>query len=225
MSVKDVIKSSVYENLGGGTGLSIYEIIFILAVTCLVGIYIYYTYKCFARAEFYSKELNITLAGMAIIVAAIMIAMQSNLLVSLGMVGALSIVRFRTAVKSPIDLLYLFWSISAGIICGVGLYVLAIVLCIIMTAVLWFLGRLPASRTPGLVVIRMSMDTDMAGVEKVISDNAKKADKKSASIKGSVRELICEVTASDINALVNAVNDIEGVNSVNYLEHSGEFRG
>ena len=129
MSVKDVIKQSVYESLGGGTNLSVPNIAVILMISCLLGVYLFGIYKTTSKAAFYSKDLNITIAGMPIIVSAIMIAMQSNLLVSLGMVGALSIVRFRSAVKNPLDLLYLFWSISAGIIAGVGLTVLAILLC------------------------------------------------------------------------------------------------
>lgn len=162
MSVTDVIKDGVYEKLAGGTGLSYWDIVIILAVSCLVGIYIYLIYKNFSKSEFYSRDLNITMAGMAVVVAAIMIAMQSNLLVSLGMVGALSIVRFRTAIKSPIDLLYLFWSISAGIICGVGLYVLGAVLCIIMTLLIFILGKIPNNKAPQLLVIRMSGDADSA---------------------------------------------------------------
>ena len=127
MSVKDVIKNSVYESLGGGTTMTAQTVILILMVSCLAGVYLYFVYKLSAKTAFYSKDMNITIAGMPVIVAAIMIAMQSNLLVSLGMVGALSIVRFRSAVKNPLDLLYLFWAISAGIITGVGLYVLALV--------------------------------------------------------------------------------------------------
>lgn len=101
MSVKDVIKNSVYESLGGGTTMNAKTVILILLLACLAGIYIYAIYKLSSRTAFYSKDLNITMAGMPVIVAAIMIAMQSNLLVSLGMVGALSIVRFRNAVKNP----------------------------------------------------------------------------------------------------------------------------
>lgn len=140
MSVKDVIKSSVYESLAGGTGLHFGEVCFILVLSFIIGGYIFFVYKGFSKSAFYSKDLNVTLATICIVVAAIMVAMQSNLLVSLGMVGALSIVRFRTAVKNPMDLLYLFWSISVGIICGVGLYVLAACLCIIMTIAIFVCG-------------------------------------------------------------------------------------
>lgn len=154
MSVKDVIRNSVYESLGGGTNLSARGILFILMIACLIGLYIYFVYKMTSKAAFYSKDLNITIAGLPVIVAAIMIAMQSNLIVSLGMVGALSIVRFRNAVKNPLDLLYLFWTISVGIISGVGLSVLAIGLCIVMTTLLLVLEMLPNSKANSLLVLR-----------------------------------------------------------------------
>ena len=141
MSVKDVIKNSVYESLGGGTTMSAKTVILILLIACLMGVYIFLVYKLSSKTAFYSKDLNLTIAGMPVIVAAIMIAMQSNLLVSLGMVGALSIVRFRNALKNPLDLLYLFWAISAGIITGVGLYVLALVLSFIMTLLLFLIDK------------------------------------------------------------------------------------
>lgn len=225
MSVKDVIKSSVFEKLGAGTGLSIYEIIIILVVACLIGIYVFFVYKTFTHSEFYSKDFNITLIGMTIVVAAIMIAMQSNLLVSLGMVGALSIVRFRTAVKSPLDLLYLFWSISAGIICGVGLYILAIVLCLIMTLALWLFGRIKTNRTPGLLVVRMSVEAISEDVEDTVYDFGKSVCLKSTSVKGRTKEVIYQVDATDYNKLVEEISKIDGVASANYLEHDGEFRG
>ena len=154
MSIKDVIKSSVYESLGGGTNLSARSILLLLAIAALVGIYIFMVYKLSSKSAFYSRDLNVTLAGMPIIVAAIMIAMQSNLLVSLGMVGALSIVRFRNAVKNPMGLLYLFWSISAGIIVGVGLYLLSFALCIVMTILLLALDMVPNAKAPDLLVLR-----------------------------------------------------------------------
>ena len=169
MSIKDVIKNSVYESLGGGTNLSVKGILLLLVIAALVGLYIFAVYKFSSKSAFYSKDLNVTLAGMPIIVAAIMIAMQSNLLVSLGMVGALSIVRFRNAVKNPMDLLYLFWSISAGIIVGVGLYMLSFVLCIVMTVLLLALDLVPNAKAPDLLVLRaVATDIDYEDLEKLL---------------------------------------------------------
>ena len=169
MSIKDVIKNSVYESLGGGTSLSAKNILLLLVIAALVGIYIFMVYKLASKSAFYSKDLNVTLAGMPIIVAAIMIAMQSNLLVSLGMVGALSIVRFRNAVKNPMDLLYLFWSVSAGIIVGVGLYLLSFVLCIVMTVLLLALDLVPGAKAPDLLVLRaLAVEINYEDLEKLL---------------------------------------------------------
>jgi hypothetical protein len=225
MSVKDVIKNSVYESFGAGAGLTFGEICLILFAACLVGAFIYFVYKNFSKSAFYSKDLNMTLAGLTVIVAAIMVAMQSNLLVSLGMVGALSIVRFRTAVKNPIDLLYLFWSISEGIICGVGLYALAAVLCVIMPILLWILWLVPNSKAPALLVIRCDMEMDLSELETSIKKNSKYAKQTSVSVKNQEKEVIYEVNSNKQNVLVSQISRMNGVKSVNWLEHHGEMRG
>lgn len=224
MSVKDVIKGSIYESFAGGTGMTFREAAFVLILACVVGVYIYFVYKGLSRSEFYSRDLNVTVAGLSVVVAAIMIAMQSNLLVSFGMVGALSIVRFRTAVKNPIDLLYLFWSISAGIICGVGLYVLGLVLCVIMTVLIYGLSVVPVNKAPQLLVIRMKEDADMALADQTIHSYSKYSKSKSTMIRNHETEMIYEVSTKDKNAMAKALSDMEGVISVNLLEHSGEVR-
>lgn len=225
MSFKDVIKSSVYENFAGGTGMTFVEVLLILIAASLVGIYIYYVYKTLSKSAFYARDLNVTLAGMAVVVAAIMIAMQSNLVVSLGMVGALSIVRFRTAVKNPIDLLYLFWSISAGIICGVELYILCVILCATMTILIVLLSRIPATKAPQLLVIRTGEDADMAAIDRAIESDSKYHELKSTMARQNTCEMIYEIHAQDPTALVKRLHAISGVVMVNLLEHNGEMRG
>lgn len=225
MSIKDVIKKSVYEALGGGTSISSWTVLLILAVACLVGIYIFIVYKLSSKSAFYSKDLNVTMAGMPIIVAAIMIAMQSNLLVSLGMVGALSIVRFRNAVKNPIDLLYLFWAISAGIIVGVGLYILAIVLCIIMTIVLLLLYAIPNAKAPDLLILRGSnKEIDYSKIYDIMKMNCKYYKEKARCIKGDEVELIIEFHSNKKDELLAAFDDIKQFSQVNCISHDGECR-
>lgn len=225
MSIKDVIKNSVYEAIGGAGGLTAESVILILAAACLVGIYIFMVYKLSAKSAFYSKDLNITMAGMPIIVAAIMIAMQSNLLVSLGMVGALSIVRFRNAVKNPLDLLYLFWSISAGIIVGVGLYILGLILCIIMTVLLILLSIIPNAKAPELLVLRgTDKEIDYKTLYKVISDNCKYYKEKARCTKNGETELIIEINPKNRESLFNELNNLDWLVQVNCLLHDGECR-
>ena len=225
MSVKDVIKKSVYEAIGGASGLEVGSVVLILAVACLIGIYIFTVYKLSAKSAFYSKDLNITMAGLPIIVAAIMIAMQSNLLVSLGMVGALSIVRFRNAVKNPIDLLYLFWSISASIIVGVGLHVLGIILCIIMTILLLVLNGVPNVKAPELLVLRgIDKEMNYKVLYEVIGKNCKRYKEKARCIKNGEAELIIEMFTNNKENLLQELNDLEQITQVNCLSHDGECR-
>ncbi len=225
MSFKDVIKNSVYESLGGGTNLSAKSILLLIAIAALVGLYIFAVYKLSSKSAFYSKDLNVTMAGMPIIVAAIMIAMQSNLLVSLGMVGALSIVRFRNAVKNPIDLLYLFWSISAGIIVGVGLYVLAFVLCIVMTVLLLVLDMVPNAKAPDLLVLRaLAEEVDYGEVEKILKENCKYHKEKSRSIKNGESELIIKIKTAKKEELLEAFSRVKCMTQINCISHDGECR-
>ena len=225
MSIKDVIKNSVYESLGGAIGLSLPNILLILFISCIIGIYIYIIYKTTSKAAFYSKDLNITLAGMTIIVSAILLAMQSNLIVSLGMVGALSIVRFRNAIKNPLDLLYLFWAISAGIICGVGLYLLAVLLCAIMTILLLFLEMLPNSKASSLLVIRgVQGNIDWKSINTIIKKNSKYFKEKSRSIKNKETEVIIELRTVSEEELLDELAAFSGITSLSFLSHDGEYR-
>lgn len=225
MSVKDVIKSKVYEQLGGGTGISVINIVMILLLACLIGVYIFSIYKLMSKAAFYSKDLNITLAGMPIIVAAIMLGMQSSLIVSLGMVGALSIVRFRNAVKNPLDLLYLFWAVSAGILCGVGLSILVIILCVIMTIMLAALGWLPNSKADSLLIIHTTNDTsEWKNIRSLIEKYSKHYKEKSRNITKVNTEIIIELRCTDEEELLNGLNKIESIQQLNLLSHDGEYR-
>lgn len=225
MSVKDVIKNSVIDAIGGGGGLSTGTVVMILAAACLMGIYIYAVYKLSAKSAFYSKDLNITLAGLPLIVAAIMIAMQSNLLVSLGMVGALSIVRFRNAVKNPMDLLYLFWSISVGIIIGIGLYLLGVVLSILMTVLLLILDIVPNNKAPELLILRSAdkkMDYD--ALYKEIKSSCGYYKEKARCVKNGEVELIIEVRMKNKEELLDKLNNMKELTQVNCLAHDGECR-
>lgn len=225
MSIKDVIKNSVYESLGGAIGLSLPNILLILFISCIIGIYIYIIYKTTSKAAFYSRDFNITLAGMTIIVSAILLAMQSNLIVSLGMVGALSIVRFRNAIKNPLDLLYLFWAISAGIICGVGLYLLAVLLCAIMTILLLFLEMLPNSKASSLLVIRgVQGNIDWKSINTIIKKNSKYFKEKSRSIKNKETEVIIELRTASEEELLDELAAFSGITSLSFLSHDGEYR-
>lgn len=224
-TIRDVIGDSVYEYFTGGTGFSVKEILLILAVASIIGTYIFWIYKNFTKSAFYSRDLNITMGAMCLVVAAIMVAMQSNLLVSLGMVGALSIVRFRTAVKNPLDLLYLFWAISEGIIIGVELYVLGIMLCVLMTFVIWILRIVPNAKAPSILIVRVDAEFDSEEIQKIIKSHASYCHLSSTSIRNGERENIYEIKVSDEMKLTKELQEIDKIKVINYLEHDGEIRG
>ena len=181
MSTNDVIKNSILDSISGGDYLNTSTILGILFFAVLIGIYIYAVYRFSSKSAFYSKDLNIAMAGMPILVAAIMVAMQANLIVSLGMVGALSIVRFRTAVKNPLDLMYLFWAVSAGIICGVNLKVLALIVSAAMTVLILLLQLLPSIQAPMVLVLRSNeADADWKKIKDCVKSNTKAAKQKAA---------------------------------------------
>ena len=164
------------------------------------------------------------MACMTVVVAAIMIAMQSNLIVSLGMVGALSIVRFRTAVKNPLDLLYLFWTISAGIICGVGLFPLCGLLCILMTLLLYVLGRIPNNSAPQLLIVNADKEISSKTVSDCVAANTSKFKQKCVIVKNGNKELIYQVRVKSVDELVDSIEKLENVKSVTCIEHEGEMR-
>lgn len=225
MSTKDVIKSSVYESIVGGGALTASSIIFILVIAAIIGIYIFAVYKLTSKAAFYSRDLNVTIAGLPVIVAAIMVAMQSNLIVSLGMVGALSIVRFRNAVKNPLDLLYLFWTISAGIICGVGLKLLAVILCVMMTVLILVLQMLPNSRGTSILIIRTGDDTvDWDEVEHILNNYGKRVKEKSNSYRSGETEVIYELITSRQAELMKELKEHKELQQIHFLDHDGEYR-
>ena len=225
MSTKDVIKNSILESLSGGTALDARTLLGIIIFAALIGVYVYLVYRFSAKKAFYSKDLNITLAGMPIIVSAIMIAMQANLLVSLGMVGALSIVRFRTAVKNPLDLLFLFWTISAGIICGVNLKVLALVLCAVMTFLILVLQMLPQMSAPSVLLIKGdSKEADWEEIKSCVSEHTKTAKLQTEGFRSGQTELIYEVRMKADSKLVSELQKFDSLQSVNLLAHDGELR-
>ena len=225
MSVKDVIKQSVLTQFGSSAEMSSKTIVILLISSVLIGSYLFVLYKNQSKTAFYSKDINITIAGLPVIVCAIMIAMQSNLIVSLGMVGALSIVRFRNAVKNPLDLLYFFWSISAGIICGVGLVALAVILCAVMTGMILILGIIPNTRATSLIVLYSSKDdVNWSSIQELLKRHGRCVKEKSRNITSGQTEIIYELIAKDEEQLISELKANDMIERISYLSHDGELR-
>ena len=220
----DEIKKAVINAFAGSGEMSVWRILFLLAAAGLIGLYVFAIYKNQSKSAFYSKDMNITMAGLPIIVCGILIAMQSSLVVSLGMVGALSIVRFRNAVKSPLDLLYLFWSVSAGIMCGVGLAVLALLLCLVMTLLVVLLQLVPNAKASSVVVLRTAKETDWNAVRELLNKYGKNVKQKSRSIQAGQTEIIFELFTKEEDQLIGELEKLETIDQISFLSHDGEYR-
>ncbi|MBQ4067515.1 MAG: DUF4956 domain-containing protein [Clostridia bacterium] len=223
MSFTDIIKKSVLEGFNAGD-LSTTDIITSLGISLLVGLFIYIIYRLSTKGGFYNRSFNKALATLPVITAAIMLAMQSNLVISLGMVGALSIVRFRNAVKDSADLTFLFWSISAGIISGAGLFKLCLILCLAVTALVFLLDLIPTFRAPCVLVISASSDSKEKDIIECIKkfSHSMRIRSRSATSKGY--DWVIEIRVRKGAELVSALSDIKYVKSVNLLSHDGEVR-
>ena len=224
MSFKDIITNNLLNGFSGAD-ITVAEIITTLGVTFLIALYLFVVYRLITENAFYSKEYNIAMVAMAIVTAGIILAMQSSLVISLGMVGALSIVRFRTAIKEPIDLLFLFWSIGTGIICGAGLYKVAVILAICVTIAIAILRLIPQRRTNSLLFVghRGNLSTD--DIIKAVEGFGKVVSVKSVNTTASGTSMAFEVTVTYPDKMVSAIRGLDGVDTVSVVSHDGEFRG
>lgn len=221
MGFKDVFKKSFLE---GFTSMDITtgKIAATLIVTALLALYIFAIYRLVTRKVFYSKNFNISLAVMSLITSAIILAMQSNLVISLGMVGALSIVRFRTAIKDPMDLAFLFWSISIGIICGAGLYEIALVTSVGVTVFILVLDMLPVGKAPMMLVVNSSEMNGEKAVLDVVGKYARYYKVKSRNLSKGRLDMVVELRVKDESALVSEVAALEGMIGASLIAHDGE---
>lgn len=221
MSFKDILKQSFLEGYTD-TDIGTKTIIMTFLLVCVLALYIFFVYRIATRKTFYSMSFNIALAGVAVITAAIVLTMQSSIIVSLGMVGALSIVRFRTAIKDAMDLMFLFWSISVGIICGAGFAEIALILSVVVTLGIILLQLLPVAKAPMVLIV----NADAADVEKAVIEEIKKGTKylkiKSRNMTRDALDLVIEVRTKEGAELIQRIMEIKGVASASLLSHDGE---
>ena len=223
MSIKDAIKKSVLQEFTD-PAVTMGDIAAALGMAAVLALYIYLIYKLVTRSAFYSRDFNKSLAMLPVITAGILLAMQSSFVISLGSVGALSIVRFRNAVKDPMDLVFLFWSISIGIVCGAKLYALAILLSLVLTVLVFLLDLIPAAKSPMLLVMNGSDASVEAALQPILKQQAKAAHVKSRNLTTAGIDLIVELRPNDPPALVQACAALPGVQSVSLLDHDGQIR-
>ena len=205
-------------------GMSYKRMLFALLFSTGLSLYIYIVYRGMAKQSFYSKSFNITLPIITVLTTAIVVAMQANLVVSLGMVGALSIVRFRTAIKDPMDLGFVFWAITVGIISGTEIYGLAILTSLIITIAVLALQKVPMKEAPHLLIINGHDPEYEKKIQPLLKKLTSRYEVKSRNLRKNSLDVIIEIKSQKGADLIQAIRQIEGIESVSILNHDGSMR-
>lgn len=217
----DIIKRTLINGYEAAD-IGIKSVFVALLVTLVIAVYIFIIYRSITSKTFYSKNFNISLVGVSLITTTIIATIQASLVVSLGMVGALSIVRFRTAIKNPMDLMFLFWAISVGIICGAGHAFFAIELSMILTIAVMFLEWIPVKKAPMILII----NCDDVNAEERVNSCLKKYSKhftvKSRNMTSERLDMTIELRTDEATNMLKELINVSGVISANLLQHDGE---
>ena len=225
MSVQDFIKKSILES-GAFDGASLANIALGLITAVLMGAVIYYTYSKFYVGVIYSRGFAITLVGMTVLTAMVTLAISTNIVISLGMVGALSIVRFRTAIKEPLDIAFLFWSIAAGIVLAAGLIPLAVLGSVVIGVILLVFVNKKSHCNPYIVVLSCADSVTENKAVEFLKNNVQKCVVKSKTATSGLIELNLEVRLLSENTdFINALSNMPGVNSAVLVSYNGEYMG
>lgn len=221
MTFNDIFKSSFLEK---ATSFSVLDTVIALGLAFALGLFIFYVYKKTFNGVMYSASFGVSLMAMTLITTLIILAVTSNVILSLGMVGALSIVRFRTAIKEPMDIAFLFWSISAGIVTGAGLIPLAVFGSLFIGIILVIFVNKKSSDTPYIVVVNCKDDTSEKAVTEKINSSVKKSMVKSKSVSSNGIELTIEVRLKDATTqFVNEISAIDGVSNAVLVSFNGDY--
>lgn len=223
MTFNDIFKSSFLENI---SSISVLDMLLTLVLSFGIGLFIFLVYKKTYQGVMYSSTFGTTLIALTMITSAVILAVTSNVVLSLGMVGALSIVRFRTAIKDPLDIAFLFWAIGAGIILAAGMIPLAVISSVVIGLILLFFVNKKSHTHPYMIVL----NCDNHSVEEKATEFMKKnvnrcVVKSKTAVKGAI-ELNVEVRLKDDNTdFINALAEMSGVNSAVIVSYNGDYMG
>ena len=223
MTFNDIFKSSFLENV---TSASLLDMVIALALAFGIGIFIFLIYKKTYAGVMYSSSFGVTLVAMTMITTLVILAVTSNIVLSLGMVGALSIVRFRAAIKEPMDIAFLFWAITAGIVLAAGLIPLAIFGSIVIGVIILVFANHKDRSEPYIVVVRCDGHQSEKAAEQFLSEHTKRCTVKSKAAQKDSVELNVEVRLKDDDTdFINALAELEGVHSAVLVSYNGDYMG
>lgn len=223
MTFRGIFKSSFLENV---SSVSILDMALALALAFGLGVFIFLVYKKTYTGVMYSSSFGVTLIALTMITTLVILAVTSNVVLSLGMVGALSIVRFRTAIKEPLDIAFLFWSIAVGIVLAAGMIPLAVIGSVIIGLILLVFVNRKSHANPYIVVLQCSdHESEKAAREYLEKMTQHCTVKSKAAQKGSI-ELNMEIRLKDDNTdFINILSEMNGVSSAVLVSYNGEYMG
>ena len=223
MSFNDIFKSSFLENVAA---VSVFDIALSLVLAFLIGLFIFLVYKKTYQGVMYSSSFGVALVALVMITTLVILAVTSNVVLSLGMVGALSLVRFRTAIKEPLDLAFLFWSIADGIVLAAGMIPLAVIGTIFIGIILLIFVNRKSSKNPYILVVSCDNIDSEEKVLAFVDENVKKSVVKSKSVRRGNTELNMEVRLKNEDAtFVSGLAGIDGVTSAVLVSYNGDYMG
>lgn len=221
MTFNDIFKSNFLDQVAG---FSFLDMVISLALAFAIGLFIFEVYRKTYRGVMYSRSFGITLMALAMITDLTIMTVTSNVVLSLGMVGALSIVRFRTAIKEPLDIAFLFWSIAVGIMLGAGMIPLAVFGSIILGVILLIFTNHTTSETPYILVLQCENEEAERSATAVIEKAVKRHVVKSKTVTKGGIELTTEVRLSDDSTrFVNELSSLSGVHNATLVSYNGEY--
>lgn len=223
MSFQDIFRSSFLENV---TEFSLLDTCIGLAVALLVGLFIFMIYKKTLTGVLYSDGFALTLVGLSLVTTLVIMAVTSNVVLSLGMVGALSIVRFRTAIKEPVEIVFLFWSLAVGIVIGAGMIPLAIIGSAIIGVILLLFANRKIRKQPYILVVSCKDEAAEQRITEILAKAVEYYTVKSKTVNAAGIEFTAELRTKDAEtAFVNRITELEGVGNATLVSYNGEYMG
>ncbi len=223
MTFNDIFKSSFLENV---TSVSMVDMVLSMVLAFAIGLFIFFIYKKTYAGVMYSSSFAVTLVALTMITNFVILAVTSNVVLSLGMVGALSIVRFRTAIKEPLDIAFLFWSIAAGIVLAAGLIPLAVFGSLVIGIIIAVFANHKDSSNPYIVVLHCNGSESEKKATAFLQSKTKKCVVKSKTARKGEIELNLEIRLeSDNTDFINELSDMNGVESAVLVSYNGDYMG
>lgn len=219
----DIFKSSFLENI---TSVSAVDMVLALVLSFGIGLFIFLIYKKTFAGVMYSSSFGVTLVALTMISTFVILAVTSNVVLSLGMVGALSIVRFRTAIKEPLDIAFLFWAIAAGIVLAAGMIPLAVFGSVVIGIVLLIFANKKSHTSPYIVVLRCSGHNSEVAATDFLKKQVKKFNIKSKTVQNGFVEINAEIRLNNENTdFINILSEMNGVSSAVLVSYNGDYMG